>query len=128
MSFKAKEPTGTVVHNPSCVWCNGSGFTHVPDYNTIGEYGYYDRIMAGDVPQHAVRVCYCHECYPEPPIRKGEIRYPNLLDHIDAVKSRGIPSEMEVLIAVLRYGFAMRDRKHLAEKMINTITKERRRT
>jgi hypothetical protein len=30
---------------------------------------------------------------------------------------------MEVLIAVLRYGFAMRDRKHLAEKMINTIIK-----
>jgi hypothetical protein len=27
------------------------------------------------------------------------------------------------LIAVLRYGFAMRDRKHLAEKMINTIIK-----
>jgi hypothetical protein len=123
MSFKAKEPTGTVVYNPACAWCSGSGMIRVPDYNTISEYGYYDRIMAGDVPHHTVRMCYCHECYPEPPIRKGEIRYPNLLDHIDAVKSRGIPGEMEVLIAVLRYGFAMRDRKHIAEEMINTITK-----
>lgn len=95
----------------------------VLENETVGECGYYYRIMAGDVPQHAVRMCYCHECYPEPPVRKGEIRYPNLLDHIDAAKSRGIPGEIDVLIAVLRYGFAIRDRKHLAEKMINTITK-----
>ena len=75
------------------------------------------------MPQHAVRMCYCHECYPEPPVRKGEIRYPNLLDHIDAVKVSRNSRRDGVLIAVLRYGFAMRDRKHLAEKMINTITK-----
>ena len=54
--LKRKEPNGNVVYNPACVWCNGSGFTHVPDYNTVSECGYYDRIMAGDVPQHAV-VC-----------------------------------------------------------------------
>lgn len=127
MSFKSKEPTGTVVHNPACAWCSGSGMIRVPDYDYIGAHGHYDAIMNDSIDPFAWQVCtrsvYCHECYPEPPIRKGEIRYPNLLDHIDAVKSRGIPGEMGVLIAVLRYGFAMRDRKHLAEEMINTITK-----
>ncbi len=123
MKHTKQDPASIIVRDPSCPWCNGTGFTYVPDFDNISHYELYEQVMSGSPPNQAIKLCYCHRCYPEPPVRRGEVRYPNLLDHIDAVKSRGIPGEMEVLIAVLRYGFAMRDHKHIAEKMINTITK-----
>lgn len=76
------------------------------------------RIVGEDVTQEQVGEIAKLLTEPSPQYKVGD-----WVEFIDAVKSRGIPGEMGVLIAVLRHGFAMRDRKHLAEEMINTITK-----
>ena len=125
MSFKAKEPTGTVVHNPACAWCSGSGMIRVPDYDYIGAYGHYDAIMNDSIDPFAWQVCtrsvYCHVCYPEPPERKKDVRYNNLLSHILRVRREGIPDSIDVLIAVLNRGLALHGKKHLAGEMIAEV-------
>lgn len=117
--LRKKEPNGNVVNNPKCVWCNGSGWTPVPDYDAIGRFGWYSEIMAGRVPQNATKACYCHQCYPEAPMRDKTHRYPNLLTHINAAKRTG--QDMDILLAVLHFGFAMRDRKAIAGQHIASV-------
>lgn len=121
MKHTKQDPASIIVRDPSCPWCNGTGFTYVPDFDNISHYELYEQVMSGSPPNQAIKLCYCHRCYPEPPIKYGEIRYPNLLDFVDSVARRGISQENDVLLAVLEHGFKVRERSYLAKELIAEV-------
>lgn len=93
----------TIVRDENCRWCRGRGMIPVPMYDMIREFGAEQDVLNKRPTFQMKGAVYCHRCYPETPIARGNRRYANLLNHIDRFADDGWKKNL--LVAVLEQNF-----------------------